>query len=415
MVLLLGLRLLANLIISGFVCLPGHELNLAGKIQVTYQNDPKYISSIGPVMWLEEVTHRQVEGEKLRVSGICEERVIARLLGQIWLKDSAFFVSKQTPDRVRGDGSWSFQADGFSVKLREIIEESWNRNMPPIEAGLVAGIVLGDKEAVGGELYRQMKDTGLVHIAVASGYNISAVIDTLVSVLIVFLSRRLTLVVAVVFAVMYAFLVGFEAPVVRAVLMAMLAIGAKMSGRRVKGIWIWWVVVWLMLMIDPGQLTAISFQLTVAATFGLLVIEPAIRRLASHLGGGHTATVPGGKLRTATPEEERFSSWKVAGGLLPGGNVSDQEGKLERWGSILGFWQTAAAQIAVMPILWWHFGQFKLIGLVTNVIVMVVPWIMFGGVLSLMLGWIPVVGQLVSWWTWVWAHLLVMWVGWWNR
>ena len=104
MVLLLGLRMLLNLLISGFVCLPGHELSLAGKIQITYQNDPKYISSIGPVMWLEEVTHRQVEGEKLRVSGICEERVIARLLGQIWLKDSAFFVSKQTPDRVRGDG-----------------------------------------------------------------------------------------------------------------------------------------------------------------------------------------------------------------------------------------------------------------------------------------------------------------------
>jgi predicted membrane metal-binding protein len=55
---------------------------------------------------------------------------------------------------------------------------------------LVAGILLGYKKDIGHIFYEQMINSGTVHIAVASGYNIMLVGGTILSVCFWIMNRK---------------------------------------------------------------------------------------------------------------------------------------------------------------------------------------------------------------------------------
>src|SRR5262249_9126635 len=89
----------------------------------------------------------------------------------------------------------------------------------------------------------------------------------------------------------YTFLVGAEASVVRAAIMGAGGLIAPALGRRADPL------VWLgiatagMALHDPSVVTDLSFLLSCAATFGVLVVAPALARqvrrfrVTNHLGG----------------------------------------------------------------------------------------------------------------------------------
>ena len=70
---------------------------------------------------------------------------------------------------------------------------------------------------------------------------------------------------------LYVFLAGATAAVMRAGLMAILAIIGMTWGRKTDGYWLLGVGSWLMIMWDPGYLSDVGFQLSVAATVGVLL------------------------------------------------------------------------------------------------------------------------------------------------
>jgi hypothetical protein len=46
------------------------------------------------------------------------------------------------------------------------------RSLPPEEAGVLGGIILGDKSGFSKDFYQYLKDSGLVHLVVVSGSNV---------------------------------------------------------------------------------------------------------------------------------------------------------------------------------------------------------------------------------------------------
>ncbi len=151
--------------------------------------------------------------------------------------------------------------------------------------------------------------------------------------------RRGTAVLASLLCILiYTFLAGGEAPIVRAAIMGSLAFSAQVFGRQYWAGWALFLTLSLMLLISPDLLFQVGFQLSAAATAGLIFLSPQVNRLF----------------------KSRFL------GLV--------EADLT---------ETVSAQVAVMPLLLAHFGQFNFLSFFPNVLVAaLVPLLMrLGGIL----------------------------------
>jgi competence protein ComEC len=214
--------------------------------------------------------------------------------------------------------------------------------------------------------YDSLIETGTVHVVVASGYNVVVVGSVVLNLLVYLMRRQQATLLALIAMVGYGWLAGGEAPVVRAVIMGSLVFLARATGRQTESGWLLVVAGWLMLMVNPQLIESVSFQLSLAATAGLIWVEPKIRE----------------------GMERVKSSWMRV----------MMETELS---------PTLAAQITTAPIIWWNFGRLSLISPVVNMLVLpLVPMMMGLGAGQLVLG------RLVAPFTYAVAHLFVVIVRW---
>jgi len=66
----------------------------------------------------------------------------------------------------------------FSLKNKFI--ENVNKVIPEPESSLLGGLVVGARQSLGGKLLEDFRKTGIIHIVVLSGYNITIVADSII-------------------------------------------------------------------------------------------------------------------------------------------------------------------------------------------------------------------------------------------
>lgn len=194
-------------------------------------------------------------------------------------------------------------------------------------AGLGEGLLLGVKQALGDELETVFRTTGIIHVVVLSGYNVALVVAFISFGLSYVCSYRQRLIFGLLGIVLFALLVGLSATVVRASIMASFIVVAKCIGRTynvIRGLALAGVV---MLLINPYLLLYdVGFQLSFLATFGLIVLVPACLHI--------------------------FSILPPAKGLRE------------------IFFATLSTQIMVLPLLLYQIGEFSVVSIVVNVLVL---------------------------------------------
>ncbi len=158
----------------------------------------------------------------------------------------------------------------FFGYFRAKIAENINRLLPSREATLVGGAVLGVDE-IEQEFRDQLVKTGTIHAVVVSGQNLMIVAGVFLS-LAKFIGRRQSLVLATTASFIYALLTGFEPPVVRATLMVLASTLAIYFGREALPIWSLLLAALLIVFVWPQALFEVSFQLTFAATLGIMTL-----------------------------------------------------------------------------------------------------------------------------------------------
>jgi competence protein ComEC len=141
--------------------------------------------------------------------------------------------------------------------------------LPEPLAGLAAGILVGLRERVDPTLVREFTASGLTHVVAISGWNIAIVGATCAALTRQLSRRRRSLAVGAVI-VAYTVFAGASASVVRAALMAGVALLARESGRRAGASRALALAIVLMLLVDPGAVVDPGFQLSACATAGLL-------------------------------------------------------------------------------------------------------------------------------------------------
>lgn len=150
--------------------------------------------------------------------------------------------------------------------------------IPDPEASLLGGILLGAKQSLGGTLMDTFRRTGIVHIVVLSGYNITIVADA-VTRIASFLPIAARFTCGALAIVAFALMTGASATVVRASVMALLVLIARATGRTYDITRALAVAGFLMLLENPYILAFDpSFQLSFLATIGLIYISPVVER-----------------------------------------------------------------------------------------------------------------------------------------
>jgi len=174
-------------------------------------------------------------------------------------------------------------ADRVVQGIRAGAGDALARALPEPAAGLAAGILIGLRERVDRDLAADFTTTGLSHVVAISGWNI-ALVAGLVAALLATWARRRRAVATVCAIALYTILAGASASVLRAAVMAGVALLARETGRPGTAVRaLAWAVV-ILLGVNPGTVTDAGFQLSAAATAGLLAWgTPLAVRLRSRM------------------------------------------------------------------------------------------------------------------------------------
>lgn len=246
-----------------------------------------------------------------------------------------------------------------------------NRLIPDPEAALLSGILLGNDNGIPPALDESFRITGMTHIIAISGFNIVILIGIFTGLATPLIGKRGASIIAIIGVALYTILVGADASVVRAAIMGSLyLIANRWLGRPNFAYASLFLATSLMTLFNPLTVWDVGFQLSFAATLGLLIYtEPLTRQVRRWL-------------------EQHFDKRTTTRliGLLGDAIIV-----------------TLAAQVLTIPLMVAYFKQLSLISLVSNAFILVAqPGVMIWGGLATLVGMIiPAVGQLFAWVAWL--------------
>ena len=266
--------------------------------------------------------------------------------------------------RLGAPGGSKWKAALYAFKERSL--ENIYRIFPDPEASLLAGILLGVDTGMSDELQQAFKDTGTAHIIAISGFNITIIAGLFISLFGRIFGKRRGAPVAIAGIALYTLLVGADAAVVRAAIMGSFALLARQAGRRVNGLNMLALVAGIMAALNPLVLWDIGFQLSFAATLGLVLY--------------------------ADPFTEAFI--RVAAKFIPYARAKRLAGPVGEYLLL-----TLAAQLTTLPIMAYHFGRVSLVSFIANPFILPVqPAVMILSGAALLLSHISLtLGKLAAW------------------
>ena len=172
----------------------------------------------------------------------------------------------------------------YTALAREEVYNLINNNLPKAEAGMLIGLLLGDKKAIDADFYSTAQRMGIAHVFAVSGLHVGVVLAFyLGTARFLKLSPTITVTGAIILLGSYSLLVGFTPSVVRASIMGMLAI-LSVKWLKFKDFYtILAAAALLIILSDPLSIFTIGFQLSFITTWGLFYFLPLARRLFSFL------------------------------------------------------------------------------------------------------------------------------------
>lgn len=235
----------------------------------------------------------------------------------------------------RGHGNYFKES---IVSLNSWIKETITLYVREPSGGFINGILIGEKHGLSREWHDAFTRVGLTHVIVLSGYNL-AVIFAWTKIILrrtSFFTQNSFGVLSIILLVLVS---GAEAPAVRAGILVLIVALSSILRRQQDAGYFLSLTIFLMLLVNPFYLLYdVSFQLSVAATYGLVYIAPMLQKYLSHFP-------------------------RIIGDVVR---------------------DTSSAQVAVLPLQLFYFGTFSWVAIFVNVIVLpIIPILMILGVLIL--------------------------------
>lgn len=167
---------------------------------------------------------------------------------------------------------------GHRDEIRGRAEAALGRGMPPREAALARGFVLGEDERIEAATVEDFRRAGLSHLLAVSGQNIALLALLAMPILAALgMPMRARLVWVLAAIAVYVPLAGGGPSIVRAGVMGALGVLATLAGRRTSRLYALAVAAIVTLAIDPGIGSDVGWQLSFAAVLGILALASPLR------------------------------------------------------------------------------------------------------------------------------------------
>ncbi len=182
---------------------------------------------------------------------------------------------------------------GFSVfkildNIKNRFEGSLEKALHEPASSLAEGMIVGDKGAMTKADMDSFRKSGLIHMIVLSGYNIS-IVSAFILATLRKVPRKIALTTAILAVVLFVVMTGATATAVRAGVMGGLIIAGNFVHRKLDVLRLLSITGIIMTLFNPlSALYDPSFQLSFLATFGLISFGPwSARKLSfvSDIGG----------------------------------------------------------------------------------------------------------------------------------
>jgi competence protein ComEC len=228
---------------------------------------------------------------------------------------------------AHGAGSWVKEK---LIAAKHSLIEQFTRTLSRDESALMAGLTLGWQGDFTEHFKRAMVESGTTHLVALSGYNVAVLAITLAAACAYVLGRRATFGLTACAIALFVLMTGAQASLARAAAMGFLMLLAKEVGRPYSARNAIAFAATAMALYEPAIVRFdIGFQLSFSSLLGIIYLEPRIRKL---LG-----------IRDAA---QGFLKWKASAAT------------------------TLSAQLAVAPLLLYHFGRVSPVALVSNILVL---------------------------------------------
>lgn len=206
-------------------------------------------------------------GTALRVTGVPSKLEPGSL--------SAFSVRVLERSEVQSSASWWIAVASKLVSDRAAEIRSGLRDAAARVSGaeLVPGFAVGDTSLVPESLEEQMLASSLTHLTAVSGANCALVTGAMIWVLAhLGVGRRVRIAVAALALVGFVLLVGPDASVQRAAVMAAVLLASGFGGKRAAALPALGAAILVLLVMNPWQALQPGFALSVSATAGILLM-----------------------------------------------------------------------------------------------------------------------------------------------
>jgi len=242
-----------------------------------------------------------------------------------------------------------------ALQLKRKLSSAATASLAPTQAAVLNGIVFGTQGLIDPQTRQAFTETGIVHILSVSGLHIGLVLGGMVGLLrLLRLPPGLTVPLVTPVLIFYVLMTGFNPAVLRAAVMALLLLWAYQLGRDRDWPTTMALAALAILLWNPLQIYHPGFQLSFAATWGILYLSPIIANGCA----GLCKVFPDGLTR---PLAQALA--------VP-----------------------LAAQLATIPLVAWYYNMISPVSLLANLVaVPLVGIIMLLGVISAFLGmiWLP--------------------------
>ncbi len=232
--------------------------------------------------------------------------------------------------------------DSMRLWILNRIEQAY-----PNQVGeFLKGILIGYTDTLPEDIKESFKKTGVSHILAVSGYNMAIIVMLVYQQLMNRqILRKISFAITVIIIIIFTILTGAEASIMRAGIFAILILTAEQIQRYIGGIRPLILCATILIIMNPFYIAYdIGFQLSFLAVIGLIIYGQLFQT--------YTEGIP-------------------SLGILP----------------MIG--ETLFAQILVLPILIYYFGQISIISILANILIVpIIPLAMaWGSLTSLFLNW----------------------------
>ncbi len=377
-----GMCLIGIISALSSVFFTNNTLNEDGRILQTWIEANEIIADVSESLWekgnIEFIGIFHAQNKSIRFKGSISSGLGVKVGGvyrfsvQKYLPPSKYLLSQ----KIAGTLLLSPQEQivylpSLRERSREFFLQKLLDQFPKDVAALLAGMLTGEKSLFSEELMNLFRKSGIAHIVVVSGSNITYVILAS-SLLLRPFHRfiRITWVLAILF--LFLWFVWFDAPVLRAFIMGILAFLLLETNQSIFSFRLLLLASVVLILYSPYSLFYDAwFWLSVLATLGILVFLPF-----------HTSMTR--------------MIWGLSSYLLP----------------------TLAATVFTLPITIWTFWSFAPFSLVANVLIApIIGFLLLSGAIALCAYiWIGGVVSYFFWYIPYFGSVYILWIGefFWN-